>query len=72
MPLAATNRAEVALIGGEDIETRVPLGQHDARGVGQVEGRKVGLAGEQSACPRQILVLYSVDMIGGLDLFDGG
>lgn len=34
LPTTALDRAKVALIGGEDIETSVALGQHDARGIG--------------------------------------
>ena len=38
----------------------MPLGQHDARGIGKVEGRQVGEAGEQATRPRQIFFLESL------------
>lgn len=71
MPVAAGDRAEVAPVRGEDVEATVTLGEHDARGVGQVEGRQVGVSGEQGARPRQVLFPYPIHLVGGLYFLDG-
>jgi hypothetical protein len=39
LSVSSGDGAEVALIGGKDIEASVSLGQHDTRGIGQVERR---------------------------------
>jgi hypothetical protein len=46
LPVVTGNGAEIALVGGKDVEAPVALGQHDSGGVGQVESRQVGVAGE--------------------------
>lgn len=71
MPVAAGDGAEVALVGGEDVEALVSLGQHDARGVGQVEGRQVSVAGAKGARSGKILVSESFHFVGSFDLFQG-
>ncbi|HZY65979.1 MAG TPA: hypothetical protein VFE21_08885 [Rubrobacteraceae bacterium] len=72
MPVTSGDGAEVALIGGEDVKAFVPLGQHGAQCVGQVKGSQVGVTGEQRVCPCQVLIIDPVNLIGSLDLFDGG
>lgn len=71
LSVPAGNSAEVALVGGEDVEAPVPLGQYDARGVGKVEGRQVSVAGEQGTRPCQIVARESLHLVSLFDLFEG-
>lgn len=64
--------AEVALVGGEDVEAVVFFCQHDARSVREVEGRQVGVAGEEGTSARQILVRECLDEVCGFGFFECG
>jgi hypothetical protein len=72
LSVVSSNRAEVTLICGEDIEAPVPFGQYDARSVGQVKGGQVCIAGAKSSCPGKVLIGESVYLVGSLYLFDSG
>jgi hypothetical protein len=71
-PTPADDSAEVALVGGEEIEAVVPFGQHNAGSVSQVESRQVRLAAEQGSSPRQVVSGNPLDQVGGFDLFERG